>query len=150
MEFKSVDELPSPLVRGRGRALDPILAEFAEALKEQKGRWFVFPKPVKDGTRKSYVALINKGDGEGGGPSALCTGEFEAAVRTELVTNEKGEEEPNITLYVRARLVPKVPKPKPVEEVPAEEEATDGDEVSDVVEPEIEDAGVPPAEFSHA
>lgn len=141
MDFESVDQLPAPLVRGRGRALDPILKEFADALKEQKGRWFVFPKEVKDGTRKSYVALINKGDGEGGGPSALCTGEFEAAVRTELKVNpDTGEEEPKITLYVRAREVPKVPKQKAEEEVHDEPEAVDPDPSTGVVE----------AQFSHS
>jgi hypothetical protein len=73
-KFELVAELPS---KGpRGRKPDPLLLEFADFLRENKGQWGKWPIDHKPSTLATRVNRINKGR-----DPIFYAEEFEATVR---------------------------------------------------------------------
>lgn len=74
-DFTFVDELP-PKQSRKTRLPDALIVEFAEACKDNPGKWCVYPKPVSASTRRTYAASINYARATV--PGGLGNGEFEA------------------------------------------------------------------------
>jgi hypothetical protein len=56
MDIEFLDELPPSL---SGRKRDPVLVEFADALRANPGKWAPYPKPIKNGG--NHAVQINMG-----------------------------------------------------------------------------------------
>lgn len=76
-DFKFVDELPSGHI---GKPPDPLLQQFADALKTKPGIWAEWPKSSTPSTLTSLVTRINH-YWKPGCPIAFKAGGFEARYR---------------------------------------------------------------------
>lgn len=76
--FEFVDNIPS---RGKGgRRVDPVLIEFAEALRDNPGRWAKYPHtPTSQAGASATAHLIRAGHPSAAKP--FRGGDFDAAVR---------------------------------------------------------------------
>lgn len=78
-EFKFV-ELEHRGQRGRP---DPLLEEFAEALRSNTGRWAEWPRPISRGSIATTAARIR--NASLGAPKPLGDGTFDACTRKGIV-----------------------------------------------------------------
>jgi hypothetical protein len=79
-EFKFIDDIPRT---GRGtRQADPLIVEFAEALRANPGRWAEYPYTFPVSGANSFAYRVNKLDTA---PKPLREPEFQAVVRGGLV-----------------------------------------------------------------
>lgn len=80
MSFEFVDELPPR--RGRN-ATDPILVEFAEALRANPGRWAKYPVQPSRVSRASVSSAITRNTGTC--PKPFRGGGFQSRIVTGVV-----------------------------------------------------------------
>lgn len=80
MSFEFVDELPSR--RGRN-ATDPILVEFAEALRAHSDRWAKYPVELSRASRASVSSAITRDSGTC--PKPFRGGGFESRIVSGVV-----------------------------------------------------------------
>lgn len=80
MSFEFVDELPSR--RGPG-VTDPILVEFAEALRANPGRWAKYPVELSRGSRAAVSSTITRNAGTC--PKPFRGGGFQSRIVTGVV-----------------------------------------------------------------
>ena len=81
--FEFVDELPEAVRTPRKftpRGCEPLIIEFADALRENPKQWAKYPKALSLSTAKSYVSAI-KTKPSRNGPKPLQGGAFEATTR---------------------------------------------------------------------
>lgn len=82
-KFEFIDELPTPVRTPHKpgiRGCEPLIMEFADALRENPKQWAKYPKALSLYTAKSYVSAI-KSKPSRLGPKPLQGGAFEAAIR---------------------------------------------------------------------
>lgn len=77
MSFQFVEELPA------SNAKNQLFQKFAEALRDNPGKWGVWPANLAVGSVYAYRGHINSGDGKF--PKPLTTGEFRAEVRGKVL-----------------------------------------------------------------
>jgi hypothetical protein len=74
--FEFMDELP---MKRSNKSPDPLIVEFAKALKAHLKQWAKFPKALSKSSAQSYASAINHAIPPA--PVALRDGSFEATCR---------------------------------------------------------------------